>query len=71
MGLVQGKRIDLYRAADIAEKASQVEVALMLGNCPQHIQLLAILGKLAAVHQALEKIRESNKASAFDQLIPD
>lgn len=59
MGLVQGRLIDLYWASDVAEKASAVSVALVMGNCPQHIQMLTILGKHAAVSQVLDKIREN------------
>ena len=59
VGLVQAKLIDLYWAADIAEKASTVRTALVMGNCPQHIQMLAIFGKQMAVRTALDKIQES------------
>ena len=59
VGLVQAKLIDLYWAADIAEKASTVRTALVMGNCPQHIQMLAIFGKQMAVQTALDKIQES------------
>ncbi|MBC8420670.1 MAG: hypothetical protein H8E10_18960 [Desulfobacterales bacterium] len=59
VGLVQARLIDLYWAADIAEKASSVKTALVMGNCPQHIQMLAIFGKQAAVQASLNKIRES------------
>jgi hypothetical protein len=58
VGLIQARLIDLYWASDVAEKASSVSVALVMGNCPQHIQLLAIFGKHAAVKQALDKIGE-------------
>lgn len=58
VGLVQGRLIDLYWASDVAEKASQVSVTLVIGNCPQHVQMLAVLGKQAAVKQALDKIGE-------------
>ncbi len=58
VGLVQGRLIDLYWACDIAEKASSVLVALVMGNCPQHIQMLAIFGKQGDVKQALDKIGE-------------
>ena len=58
VGLVQARLIDLYWAADVAEKASTVETTLVLGNCPQHIQMLAILGQQAGVRTALDKIRE-------------
>jgi len=57
IGLVQAKLIDLYRSADLAAKASNVMTALVLGNCPQHTQLLLIAGKEAAVQAALDKIR--------------
>lgn len=56
VGLVQGKLIELYRSADLAEKSSQVVTALVMGNCPQHIQMLAVLGKEAAVKTAMNKI---------------
>lgn len=59
VGLVQAKLIDLYWAADIAEKASIVRTVLVMGNCPQHIQMLAIFGKQMAVMTALDKIQES------------
>jgi hypothetical protein len=58
VGLIQAKLIHLYWASDVAEKASDVETALVMGNCPQHIQMLAILGKQAAVKASLDKIRE-------------
>ena len=58
VGLVQAKLIDLYRAADSAEKASNVVSILVLGSCPQHVQMLAIVGKQAAVRAALDKINE-------------
>jgi hypothetical protein len=57
--LIQSLLIDLYRASDIAEKASDVRTALVMGNCPQHIQMLAVLGTQAAVHAAVQKIRDS------------
>ncbi len=59
VGLIQAKLIDLYWAADAAEKASNVKTALVIGSCPQHIQMLAILGQQAGVQAALDKIRES------------
>ena len=59
VGLIQAKLIDLYKATDLAEKASDVMTALVLGNCPQHIQMLAIFGKQAGVKTALDKISEA------------
>ncbi len=61
VGLVQAKLIALYWAADVAEKASQVATGLVMGNCPQHIQMLAVVGQQAAVQAALDKIREQWK----------
>lgn len=58
VGLVQAKLIDLYWAADAATKASNVCTALVMGSCPQHIQMLAVFGKQMAVQTALDKIRE-------------
>ncbi len=58
VGLIQAPLIDLFKSADLAEKASDVITALVLGNCPQHIQMLAIFGKQAGVKTALNKINE-------------
>ncbi|UCG13540.1 MAG: hypothetical protein JSU72_03415 [Deltaproteobacteria bacterium] len=60
VGLVQARLIELYWAADVAEKASNVVTALVMGNCPQHIQMLAIFGQQAAVRTALDKIQEGS-----------
>ena len=59
VGLVQARLIDLYWAADVAEKASTVVTALVMGNCPQHIQMLAIFGQQAGVRTALDKIKDA------------
>ena len=59
VGLIQSLLIDLYRASDIAEKSSDVRTALVMGNCPQHIQMLAVFGTQAAVHAAMRKIQDS------------
>jgi hypothetical protein len=59
VGLVQANLINLYWAADLAEKASNVKTALVFGSCPQHIQILAIFGKQAEVEAALDKISSS------------
>jgi hypothetical protein len=65
VGLVQARLIDLYWAADVAEKASQIVTALVMGNCPQHIQMLAIFGQQAGVRAALDKIQESGGGKSF------
>lgn len=58
VGLIQAKLIDLYWAGDTAEKAGDVKTALVMGNCPQHIQMLAVCGRQGPVQTALDKIRE-------------
>ena len=57
VGLIQAYLIELYCAADIAQKASDVKAVLVSGNCPQHVQMLAIFGNPAAVKAAIDKIR--------------
>lgn len=57
VGLIQATLIEIYRSADLAEKASDVTTALVYGNCPQHIQMLAIFGNSEAVKTALKKIQ--------------
>jgi hypothetical protein len=62
VGLIQARLIELYWSADVAEKASNVVTALVMGNCPQHIQMLAIFGQQAGVRAALDKIQERQRA---------
>ena len=64
VGLVQGRLIDLYWSADVAQKASNVVTTLVMGNCPQHIQMLAIYGQQAGVQAALDKIKESSRGKS-------
>jgi hypothetical protein len=64
VGLIQARLIDLYWSADVAEKASNVVTALVMGNCPQHIQMLAILGQQAAVSAALDQIQLSSRGKS-------
>ena len=42
---------------DLAQKASDVEVFEINGNCPQHLTCLAILGTAAAVDEAVKRIQ--------------
>jgi len=58
VGLVQGALADMITAADIAEKAAQVEVEEIRGICPQHVTLIGIFGDIAAVDAALKAVRE-------------
>lgn len=57
IGLVQGSVADIIMAADIAEKASNVEISEINGNCPQHITMIGMFGDVAAVNEAINAIR--------------
>ena len=52
-----GNVCDLIYASDLAQKASDVEVFEISGNCPQHLTCLAILGTAAAVDEAVKRIQ--------------
>jgi len=56
IGLVQGKLCEMLVAADIAEKASGVDVLEVKGICPQHFTMIAIFGDTAAVMEAMDRI---------------
>lgn len=58
VGLVQGALADMITAADVAEKAAQVDVEEIRGICPQHVTLIAIFGDIADVDAALKAVRE-------------
>ena len=58
LGLVQGKVVEMLCAADIAEKASGVEVGDVRGSCPQNLIILAIVGEMSDVSEALRQIQD-------------
>lgn len=58
VGLVQGKLVDMFAAADIAAKSAPVQVAELLGLCPQHFSMIGIFGDAEAVNTALQAIAE-------------
>lgn len=67
IGLVQGKLIEMVKSADIAEKASGVDVLEIKGICPQHFTMIAIFGDTAAVTEAIDSIKaqfEKGQAAA-------
>ena len=57
LGLVQGKLSEMLMAADIAEKASAVDVIEIKGVCPQHFTMIAIFGDTSAVTEAINRIK--------------
>jgi len=42
---------------EIVEKASNVEISEINGNCPQHITMIGMFGDVAAVNEAINAIR--------------
>lgn len=60
IGLVQGKIIDMIYASDIAEKCVGVKVSDVRGSCPQNLVLLAIVGEISEVEEALQRISEES-----------
>jgi len=58
IGLIQGKLIDMVAAADLVEKAANVNVEEIRGVCPQHFALLAVYGDTASVEAAIKAIRD-------------
>jgi hypothetical protein len=59
VGLVQTSIPNLYYYADIAQKASNVFVTELTGNCPQNITSLALFGETSAVKAALSAVENS------------
>lgn len=62
IGLVQGKLIEMIVATDIAEKSVGVEISDVRGSCPQNLVMIAIVGDISQVREALNKIKENIKA---------
>jgi ethanolamine utilization microcompartment shell protein EutL len=61
VGLIQGKLVDMMLAADIAEKAADVQVYDLKGSCPQHLTMIGIFGDIAAVKAGVDAIRLQEK----------
>lgn len=57
LALVHGDVCDMIYASDLAQKAASVEVFEVPGTCPQHMTCLAIVGDVAAVEAAVQKIK--------------
>ena len=56
LALMQGRLVDMFAAADIADKAAPVIVTEVLGLCPQHFNMIAIFGDVAAVDTAIQAV---------------
>lgn len=59
--LIQGQVAQILAALDIAVKASSVRGYEVVGNCPQHINTIAIIGNVAQVKQALNALKDGGK----------
>lgn len=57
LALLHGDVCDMIYASDLAQKTSSVEVFEIPGTCPQHMTCLGILGDVAAVEAAVQKIK--------------
>ncbi len=61
IGLIQGKLLDMLAAADLAEKAADVQVEEIRGVCPQQFSLIAIFGDTASVEAAVQDVMHLEK----------
>jgi len=59
--LIQGQVAQILAALDIAVKVSSVRGYEVVGNCPQHINTIAIIGNVAQVQQALNALKDGGK----------
>ncbi|HID55616.1 TPA: BMC domain-containing protein [Candidatus Poribacteria bacterium] len=57
VALIQGPLAEIFTAADRAEKAANVIVEEIIGNCPQQIIVMAIFGDTSAVQAAVNAIK--------------
>lgn len=57
VGLVHGMVHEIIYAADIAEKAANVDIYDVRGNCPQTMTTIAIVGSVVDVETSLRQIK--------------
>jgi ethanolamine utilization microcompartment shell protein EutS len=57
LGLIQGQLAEIVAAADIAEKASSVQIAEIVGSCPQHITMIGVFGETSSVEESIRAVR--------------
>ena len=56
IGLIQTDLPSLFYYTDIAQKAGDVTAVEIIGNCPQHLNTIALLGSNEAVNAAITAI---------------
>lgn len=58
LAVMHGDVCDMIYTSDVAQKAADVTVFEIPGSCPQHMTCLGILGDVAAVETAVQKIKK-------------
>lgn len=64
LGLIQGQLAEIVAAADIAEKASSVQVAEIAGSCPQHITMIGVFGETSSVGESIKAVQSWSERAA-------
>ncbi len=67
LGLIQGPLAEIVAAADIAEKASDVQIAEITGSCPQHITMIGVFGETSSVKESINAVQSWIKSTAKEQ----
>lgn len=63
VGLIQGQLTEIIAAGNVAEKASNVEVAEIVGTCPQHISAIGVFGETSAVLEAIKAVQDWSESN--------
>jgi len=63
LGLIQGQLAEIVAAADIAEKASSVQIAEITGSCPQHITMIGVFGETASVAESIKAVQSWSEST--------
>ena len=58
VAVCHGDIADVIYASDIAEKAAGVSTMEIVGSCPQHLVCIGIIGDVAAVEAAIQRISQ-------------
>ncbi len=59
--ILQGMVAQTIAAVDVATDIASVEAFEVMGNCPQHMPAVAIIGTVAEVERALEALKGGGK----------
>ncbi|MBZ4666814.1 BMC domain-containing protein [Mahella sp.] len=63
VGLIQGQLVEIIAAADIAEKASGVQIAEITGSCPQHVTMIGIFGETSSVEESMKAVQSWSEST--------